>query len=363
LRASQCVVYSRKRGTWHFKWFENGQPRRRQLGTIRDLPTREDAEKAAKASRKSEKSVDLTPPTVRQLVEKFTAEWMPERFSTRYGYQCWIKNHILPKWGNQPFTELKARAVNLWLKSLPLAPKSRVHIRGVIARLWKFAMYAEIVPREVNPMKLVEIPGATKSTRKPRSITVEEFRLFLEKLEEPYRTMALLSISLGLRISETLGLKWGDVDWLDSTLQIVRGMVRQHEGSTKTDDSERKMAVDPDMLLVLNSWRRATQFPSDEDWMFASPAQLGRLPWSYPHVWRKVMEAARDAGIGKLSPHDLRHSYRAWLDDSGAPPTMQQLLMRHSDIRTTMSYGKRRRVTPEMRQAHSKVVQLALPKQ
>jgi len=38
---------------------------------------------------------------------------------------------------------------------------------------------------------------------------------------------------------------------------------------------------------------------------------------------------------GKLSPHDLRHTCRAWLDDTGAAPTMQHLLMRHADIRST----------------------------
>jgi integrase len=172
--------------------------------------------------------------------------------------------------------------------------------------------------------------------------------------------MALLCICLGLRISEALGLKWGDVDWLDSTIQIARGMVRQHEGKTKTDESESKLAVDPEMLQVLKTWRQATQFSDEEDWIFASPVQLGRLPWSYPHVWRKVSEAAREAGIGKLSPHDLRHTCRAWLDDTGAAPTMQQLLMRHADIRTTMRYGKRRRVTLEMRQATSKVARMAI---
>jgi len=350
------VVRNETRGTWN-GIFPGGS---RKLGLLSEL-TRADARRRADdVARQMRLTEERSVPSVRQIVEKFTEEWMPERFSTRYGYQCWIKNHILPSWGDRPFTELKARPVDLWLKSLPLAPKSRVHIRGVISRLWKFAMYAEIVPREVNPMELVEIKDATKTRRKPRSITVEEFRLFLERLAEPYRTMALVCICLGLRISEALGLKWGDVDWLDSTLQIVRGMVRQHEGKTKTDESESKLAVDPEMLQVLKTWRQATEFSSDEDWMFASPVQLGRLPWSYPHVWRKVSEAARDAGIGKLSPHDLRHTCRAWLDDTGAAPTMQQLLMRHADIRTTMSYGKRRRVTLEMRQATSKVARMAI---
>ena len=52
MRASQCVVYSRKRGTWHVKWFEDGKPHRRQLGTIRELPSRAAAEKPAEPFRR-----------------------------------------------------------------------------------------------------------------------------------------------------------------------------------------------------------------------------------------------------------------------------------------------------------------------
>jgi len=47
------------------------------------------------------------------------------------------------------------------------------------------------------------------------------------------------------------------------------------------------------------------------------------------------------------------------LDAVGTPIAVQQKLMRHSDIRTTMNlYGDV--VTDEMAQAHSKVVGLAL---
>jgi integrase len=72
-----------------------------------------------------------------------------------------------------------------------------------------------------------------------------------------------------------------------------------------------------------------------------------------------LQRAARDAGIGGVPTHTLRHSYRSWLDAVGTPIAVQQKLMRHSDIRTTMNlYGDV--VTDEMAQAHSKVVGLAL---
>lgn len=70
-------------------------------------------------------------------------------------------------------------------------------------------------------------------------------------------------------------------------------------------------------------------------------------------------KAARDAGIGTPGTHTMRHSYRSWLDAVGTPIAVQQKLMRHADIRTTMNtYGDI--VTDEMAIAASKVSRLAL---
>jgi len=88
--------------------------------------------------------------------------------------------------------------------------------------------------------------------------------------------------------------------------------------------------------------------------------QLGKMPWSYPWIWRVFQKAASQAGIGKLGTHTMRHSYRSWLDAVGTPIAVQQKLMRHSDIRTTLNvYGGV--VTDEMAQANSRVVRLAIP--
>ena len=70
-------------------------------------------------------------------------------------------------------------------------------------------------------------------------------------------------------------------------------------------------------------------------------------------------KAAVKAGLGNLGTHSLRHTYRSRLDAVGTPIAVQQKLMRHSDIRTTMNvYGDV--VTDEMKQASSRVAMLAL---
>ena len=107
-------------------------------------------------------------------------------------------------------------------------------------------------------------------------------------------------------------------------------------------------------------WKQATEFSADSDWVFASPLKIGRLPYSYTGVWRELDRAAKAAGIGHIGTHTFRHSYRMWIDSLGAPIGVQQKLMRHSDIRTTMNiYGDA--ATEDMLEAHGKIVRLALP--
>lgn len=270
-----------------------------------------------------------------------------------------MRHRILPRWGNCRITELQARPVELWLQSLALSPKSRVELRGMIGRLWDFAMWRDDVPVQRNPMELVTVKDASKRMKQPRSLTVEEFQKFILHLVEPFHTIALICICFGLRISECLALKWSDVDWLNGKLRVERGIVRQRVSDTKTIYSRRLMSIDAEMLEVLKRWKQTTQFSSPEDWVFASPSKLGRQPWSFDQVLRSFLKAGATAGIGKLGTHTMRHSYRSWLDAVGTPVAVQQKLMRHADIRTTMNvYGDV--VTDEMAVASGKVTRLAL---
>jgi integrase len=171
--------------------------------------------------------------------------------------------------------------------------------------------------------------------------------------------MAQVCVCFGLRISEALGLKWSDIDWLNSTLRIQRGIVRQRVDETKTEYSDRAMPIDAEMLEVLKTWRQSTQFRAADDWVFASPVRIGRMPYSADSLNDAYRKAGASSGVGHVSTHTMRHTYRSWLDAVGTPIAVQQKLMRHADIRTTMNvYGDV--VTDEMSTAHSKVVALAL---
>jgi integrase len=166
-------------------------------------------------------------------------------------------------------------------------------------------------------------------------------------------------VCFGLRISEALALKWSDVDWLNGKLSVQRGIVRQRLDDVKTETSHKAITVTQTMIEALKVWKQTTQFSAQEDWIFASPSQLGRLPWSADSVNDAYKKAASSAKVEHVSTHSMRHTYRSWLDAVGTAIAVQQKLMRHADIRTTMNtYGEV--ITDEMSQAASKVAGLAL---
>ena len=314
------VVLDKRNKTWNFFWWENGKRRSKRIGTMSQYPTKASARRAAKPLRDAVENkvcVADKPLTVSTLIEQYRTERMPQRYSTRRSYEAWFRNHIVPRWGNCALVELQARPVELWLDSLSLSGRSKSSLRGLLRALWDYAQWRGDVSIQRNPMELVAIKGGTRRIRKPHSLTVEEFQKLLAHLRDPFRTIALVSVCFGLRISECLGLRWSDVDWLNSKLQIRRGIVRQRVGETKTEYSNRPLTIDARMLEVLKSLKQASQFPTSEDWMFAAPAKLGRLPWSADAVNDAYRKAATAAGITPVSTHCMRHTYRSWLDAVG----------------------------------------------
>jgi integrase len=331
------------------------------LGTLSELPTHADALTKAEGVRRGLRLVaERRIPTVQVIVEQYRAEKLPKlRHSTQRVARLWLDKYALGHWRDHLITDLQPRPVELWLDSLPLAPKTRGHLRELLHRLVDYAMWSGAIPVGTNPISLVTVRGCSKRRKQPRSLSVEEFQRLSFYLAEPFRTMALVQVCLGLRVSELLALRWKDVDWIARTINVEHGIVNQHLDSVKTEESRKTMTVDPRLLTVLFSWRQQSEFRAAGDWIFPSPVKLGRLPYSYTGYWRALQDGASAAGLGRLATHSFRHTYRSWLDAVGAAITMQQRLMRHSDIQTTLNiYGDV--VTGEMQEASSKVASLAL---
>lgn len=93
------VLFDKGRGTWRFLQWVDGKRQSQTLGTKQELANKAAAWKVASALM-PKKPKHATGFTLSSLVDIYRAERMPQRFSTRYSYDQWLTNHILPRWGD-----------------------------------------------------------------------------------------------------------------------------------------------------------------------------------------------------------------------------------------------------------------------
>jgi integrase len=255
-------------------------------------------------------------------------------------------------------------------------------------RLYEKAMLWEMVDLERNPMQLVEVKGISKRQKKPLILTVDQYYCVLDLLPQPYRTMVVVAQCLGLRAEEILALHWSDIDFSRLVIQVSRAVVHGRIKTVKTEYSEDELPLDPDFAGILLDWKiRAPQselvFPSHITGrpFHASPIQQDYTrpagcclvacskcsavagTWCQDESGKRVRlhpERWLSAGsYGRVGWHTFRHAHRSWLDATGATLGVQQKLMRHAQISTTMNvYGNA--LMDSKREANSRVARMAL---
>ena len=182
--------------------------------------------------------------------------------------------------------------------------------------LWKHAMKYEWTGK--NPITLVN--QSAKRERAPEILAAEEINALLTQLREPFHTMVFVAVATGLRVSELLGLKWGDYDFENQEILLSRGIVRQHIGVMKTEASRKPIPLDSAIAAVLIDLRQGSVYNQSNDWVFASPEMNGSQPyWPTSAMEKHIRPAAHRAGIAKrIGWHVFRHSYATLLKYHGA---------------------------------------------
>src|ERR1017187_2035012 len=134
---------------WEFRWREGGRRLSRKLGTLAELPTLAKAKRAAEGYRlaaNADTDVDRKPAvTFGAVAMRYKTERMPKRHTTRSGYTNILDNHVIPKWGEAEIGTIKPLAVDRWFSSLPYAPKTKSHIKGVMRQVFEYAMLCELL--------------------------------------------------------------------------------------------------------------------------------------------------------------------------------------------------------------------------
>lgn len=342
---------------WVYRFYDySGAHKKVLIGSVDQYPTKAAAMKAAEPLRAMANPDDPRVLTLGAVLDHYIQEEMPERTSTRTFYLPWLNNYIRPKWGAYEMRKIQPFAVEQWLKGLVLASKSKAHIRSLMRILFSSAMRYGFIPVTQNPMSLVRVPGGSKREREPRVLTAEECHSMLRYLGEPWRTMVLVAMCLGLRVSEILGLKWSDFEFDRNMVLVQRAWVVGEIGEVKTRYSRKQMPLDASLIVALLSYRAKYECC---EWVFANP--VTNRPWWAHHIQHeRIAPAAAKANLGtRIGWHTFRHTYSSMLRHLGVDVKVQQELLRHADIRTTMNTYTQA-MPSALREANSRVVRLVL---
>jgi len=179
--------------------------------------------------------------------------------------------------------------------------------------------------------RFARLPCARAPKRLPTVLSRDEARRLLDVVAHHPRDRALVMAlyGAGLRISEALALRPGDVD-------APRMLVHVRGGKGGKD---RMVGLAPQLLAALRDLWRARPRPRDpRGWLFPQVRRPERA-MEEGTAWRVVARAARRAGIARrVGPHTLRHSYATHLLDAGVDLRTIQLLLGHGSLKTTTLY-------------------------
>ena len=198
------------------------------------------------------------------------------------------------------------------------------HIHRLLSQILSSAVKAQKLRQ--SPMVAVQ---TTPRVRKPhiQVLTDDELAALFSRLRgRPLYMPVLLAASTGMRRGEVLGLRWCDVDFDRSTLQIAQVVELLRERVSvkepKTERSRRTIALPDTLVQALRSHRKAQAEHCLKlgcgrfDLVF--PTWDGKLmhPAHFTKAFAREVAAAK---IPQVTFHGLRHTHITHLLRSGVP--------------------------------------------
>jgi len=145
-----------------------------------------------------------------------------------------------------------------------------------------------------------------------------------------HQTALSVAYGAGLRVSEIIALKVGDIDSERMTLRVERGKGRK----------DRYAMLSPVLLERLRAWWRVGHAQGKilpHGWLF--PGLDPMDPLTARQLNRAIHAAAQDARIDKrVSMHSLRHAFATHLLEQKEDIRVIQVLLGHKRLETTSIY-------------------------
>jgi integrase len=197
-----------------------------------------------------------------------------------------------------------------------------------------------------------------------RALTEEQVGILLNAIKGArLEALYILALSTGMREGELLGLRWGDVDLAQNSLQITSSLQESEAGPSrfvigepKTAQSRRRIALSQAAATALRAHRERQERERcngkgiwDESYDLVFPNTLGK-PLQRSHLLKREFRPLLErANLPPIRFHDLRHTAATLLLGRGVNPKVVSEMLGHANISITLDVYSH--VMPDMQQA------------
>lgn len=269
---------------------------------------------------------------------------------TRKNYESNIRQFILFS-GKRDATEVQVEDVLAWRESFArrgLAPHTICTKIATLSALFEYFRDYGIIQRNPATTRLVSRPAKPMQSPKGRALSVKDVRYLLYSInrDNPIdkRDLALIyaMLRLSLRVSEICKLKVSDIK-REGKYWVLDYRSKGGRRERQPLPSDVKEMFDA-YLEADRRNRREAKTGGENAFLFQADISRRHYGISEPittrHVWHIVKTRADSAGIGKLSPHDLRRTAITKAFAQNTPLTAILNMSKHKSVETVMIYNK-----------------------
>lgn len=282
-------------------------------------------------------SPDYRPGRIATLGE-FAVRWketvlLQHKPSSRKAAQSHLRCHLLPQLGTVRLDALGKEAQQVFVTRLSrtVSRKTVLNVVGTLSAMLRKAKEWGYICECVDFRSLEFPEEAIKS--EPRFFAAKQVRKIIEGADEPFRTMFSLLAMTGIRTGELLGLQVDDLDFERKLIYIRRSAWYGRIQTTKSRASTKPLPMPGPLSDVLRCYLRSWT-PNPMRLLFAN--RIGRPYSANKVVQRKLWPILDSLKIPRCGLHAFRHTHSSLLIELGAPPTVAQQQLRHSDPRVTL---------------------------
>jgi integrase len=245
-----------------------------------------------------------------------------ERTLEHYRYH--LDKNLLPSFGQRRLQEIStddcARLI-AQLRARGLSGKTIAGALVPLGRIFSLALRRGYI--NDNPLRRLEASERPRPRkREQRVLNHEQISKLLAASLPSYRPLLATALYSGMRLSELLGLTWGEVDLGEGLIQVRNQLSRAREDNParrvplKTSAAVRDIPLLPQLGALLKQHKLASPYSTEQDYVFCSG--LG-TPLGGRNVERRGLGRAADrAGLNpeellRLRVHDLRHTFASHL--------------------------------------------------